>query len=165
MKWIDEMFASMENNREPVPANGGAGGTKVDRTERLKKQSPGSLSAWDTLLASITSDVNEFNQHKKRAGQTAVCMSQGPFQCQVYVPGMHSKRLVLTLTNNGLKVSVHPDFPKQQSTITLELDNEGQHGSWVLGKLTKENSQLSGQELSEYLLKPILASADINREV
>jgi hypothetical protein len=165
MKWIDEMFAGMENNREPVPAKRGAGGTKVDRTERLKKQSPGSLSTWDTLLASITSDVNEFNQHKKRAGQTAVCMSQAPSECQVYLPGMHSKRLVLTLANNGLKVSVHPDFPKQQSTITIELDKEGQHGSWVVGKLTTETAKLSGQELSEYLLKPILASADIDREV
>jgi hypothetical protein len=164
MKWIDEMFAGMENNRDPVSATRSAGGTKVDRTERLKKQSPGALSAWSSLVSSITSDVNEFNQHKQRAGQTAVCISQGPSQCQVYLPGMHSKRLVLTLANNGLKVSVHPDFPKQKSTITIELDKEGQNGSWVLGKLTKENAQLSGQELSEYLLKPILASADINRD-
>jgi hypothetical protein len=77
---------------------------------------------------------------------------------------MHSKRLVLTLANNGLKVSVHPDFPKQQSTITIELDKEGQHGWWALGKLTTETAQLSGQELSEYLLKPVLASADFNRD-
>jgi len=165
MKWIDEMFAGMEKDRGPVPVKSSVGGTKVGRTERLNKQSPGALSAWSALVSSISSDVNEFNQHKKRAGQTAVCMCQGPFQCQVYLPGMHSKRLVLTLANSGLKVSVHPDFPKQQSTITMELDKEGEHGSWVLGKLTKENAQLSGQELSEYLLKPILASADINREV
>ncbi len=165
MKWIDEMFAGMEKDRGPVPDKSSVGGTKVGRTERLTKQSPGALSAWIALVSSITSDVSEFNKHKKRAGQTAVCMSQGPFQCQVYLPGMHSKRLVLTLANNGLKVSVHPDFPKQQSTITIELDKEGQHGSWVLDKLTKENAQLSGQELSEYLLKPILASADINKEL
>jgi hypothetical protein len=164
MKWIDEMFASMEKDRAPVSATRIVGDTKVDRTERLKKQSPGALSAWNVLVTSITSDVNDFNKHKKRAGQTAVCMSQGPSQCQVYLPGMHSKRLVLTLDNNGLEVSVHPDFPKQQSTITIELDKEGQHGWWVLGKPTKENAKLSGQQLSEYLLKPILSSADINGE-
>ena len=165
MKWIDEMFTGMENNQEPVPVKRNAGGTKVDRTERLKKQSPGALSAWSALLTSITSDVNEFNQHKQRAGQTAVCMSHGPLQCQVYLPGMHSKRLVLTLDNDGLEVSVHPDFPKQRSTITIELDKEGQHGSWVVGRLTRENAQLSAPELSEYLLKPILASADFNKRV
>lgn len=165
MKWIDEMFASMEKERAPVSANRIADATKVDRTERLKKQSPGALSAWSALVTSIASDVNDFNKHKKRAGQTAVCMSKGPSQCQVYLPGMHSKRLVLTLDNHGLEVSVHPDFPKQQSTITIELDKEGQHGWWVLGKLTKENAKLSGQQLSEYLLKPILSLADINGEV
>jgi hypothetical protein len=164
MKWIDEMFASMATDRDLVPAKKSAGGTKANSTERLKKQSPGSLGAWSALVSSIASDVNDFNKHKKRAGQTAVCVSQGPSQCQVYLPGMHSKRLVLTLDNNGLHVSLHPDFPKQQLTITIELDKEGQHGWWVLGKLTKENVNLSGQELSEYLLKPILASADINRD-
>ncbi len=165
MKWIDEMFAGMERDRDQVPANRSADGNKADHTEHLQKESPGALSAWSALVSSITSDVNEFNKHKKRAGQTAVCMSQGPSQCQVYLPGMHSKRLVLTLDNNGLHVSVHPDFPKQQSTITIELDKEAKHGSWLLGKLTKGNTQLSGQELSEYLLKPILTSADINRDV
>jgi hypothetical protein len=165
MKWIDEMFVGMEKVSDPVPAKRSAGGTKADRTERLKKQSPGALIAWTALVSSITSDVNEFNMHKKRAGQTAVCISHGPFQCQVYLPGMHSKRLVLTLDNNGLEVSVHPDFPKQQLSIDIELDKEGQHGLWVLGKLTKESAKLSVQQLSEYLLKPVLASADINRDV
>jgi len=165
MKWIDEMFAGMEKDRGAVPAKRGAVGTKADRAERLRKQSPGALKVWSALVSSITSDVNEFNKHKKRAGQTAVCISKGPAQCQIYLPGMHSKRLVLTLADEGLEVSVHPDFPKQQSTITIELDKEGQCGWWVLGKLTKENAQLSGQQLSEYLLKPILATADINSEM
>jgi hypothetical protein len=164
MKWIDEMFASIEKDREPVPAKR-AGSIKVDRAEGLKKQSPGALGAWNALLGSITSDVNEFNKHKKRAGQTAACISQGRFQCQVYLPGMNSKRLVLSLDNNGLAVSVHPEFPKQQSTINIELDKEGQHGWWVLDKLTKENAKLSAQELSEYLLKPILASAETSRDI
>jgi hypothetical protein len=164
MKWIDEMFVSMEKNRDSVPAKTNTSRTKLDPTRRLNKHPPGALSAWSGLVSSITNDVNDFNKHKKRAGQTAACMSQGPFECQVYLPGMHSKRLVLTLGNNGLDVSVHPDFPKQQSTITIEIDKEGQQGWWVLGKPTQENAKLSGQELSEYLLKPILASADINRD-
>jgi hypothetical protein len=76
MKWIDDMFAGMENQRDPVPVER-AGEAKVDR---LKKPSPGALNAWNALLASITNDVNDFNKHKQRAGQTAVCMSQGPSQ-------------------------------------------------------------------------------------
>lgn len=159
MKWIDEMFANMEKDRAPASAKS-ADRTKVARTEHPRKRSPGTLGAWSALVSSITTDVNDFNQHKQRTGQTAVCMSQGNFQCQVYLPGMHSKRLVLTLDSNDLKVSVHPDFPKQQLTITVETDMEGKHGFWVLGDPAKE--KLSGQQLSEYLLKPILASADIN---
>lgn len=162
MKWIDEMFANMEKDRAPASAKRGADGTKVARSEHLKKRGPGALGAWGALVSSITNDVNDFNQHKQRTGHTAVCMSQGNFQCQVYLPGMHSKRLVLTLDSNDLKVSVHPDFPKQQLTITIETDMEGKQGFWVLGNPAKESGKLSGQQLSEYLLKPILASADIN---
>jgi hypothetical protein len=75
---------------------------------------------------------------------------------------MQSRRLVLTLESNDLYVTVHPDFPNQQLTITIEPDADGQHGFWVLGEHTKERAKLSAQQLSEYLLKPILASASIN---
>jgi hypothetical protein len=75
---------------------------------------------------------------------------------------MQSKRLVLTLENNDLYVSVHPDFPKQRLTITIESDADGKHGFWVLGKRTEERAKLSAQQLSEYLLKPILASSSID---
>ena len=77
---------------------------------------------------------------------------------------MRGKRLVLTLDRNDLQVSVHPEFPKQPLTITIEPDTEGQHWFWFLGERTKESGKLSVQKLSEYLLKPIFASADINRE-
>ena len=85
------------------------------------------------------------------------------YRCEVYLPGMQSMRLVLALEDDGLKVSVHPDFPRQQLAITIEPDHEGRHGFWVLGDHAKENARLSAQQLSEYLLKPVLSSAEINR--
>jgi hypothetical protein len=76
---------------------------------------------------------------------------------------MAGKTLVLTLDNSDcLQVVTHPDFPEQRLTITLELDKEGQRSFWVLGQATKERAQLSDQQLSEYLLKPILSCASIN---
>jgi len=167
MTWMDEMFAAMETDRAAASAKRSA--AKVSRTVHLKKQLPGALDAWNGLISSIKDDVSYFNQHKKRAGQSAVCMAQRGFHCEVYLPGMQGKRLVLTLHNNDLEVSVHPDFPKQQLTITIEPDKESQRGFWVLGEPTKEEptqkgGQLSVQQLSEYLLKPILVFADINAE-
>jgi len=167
LKWMDEMFATMET--DGVAASAKRSAAKAGRTEHLEKQIPGALEAWNALVSSIKSDVSYFNMHKKRVGQTAVRVAQRGFQCEVYLPGMHGKRLVLTLDNNDLEVSVHPDFPKQKLTITIELDKESQHGFWVLGKPaneepTKTGGQLSVQELSEYLLRPILVSADINAE-
>jgi hypothetical protein len=113
----------------------------------------------------MTDDIKEFNSHKERAGQTAVCIRPEHFQCEIYMGGMHSKRLVLTLDNNDLQVVVHPDFPRQQLTITVEPEKEGQHGFWVLGGSGRESVRLSARQLSEYLLKPIFSAAAINREV
>jgi hypothetical protein len=48
-------------------------------------------------------------------------MHKRPSECEVYC-GMHSQRLVLRLDNDDLQVSVHPNFPKQRLTITVELD-------------------------------------------
>ncbi len=166
MQWMDEMFVSMEKDRAAaVVATGSANRAEVDRTKHQKKQIPGALNAWSALVSSITSDVSEFNKHKARAGQTPVRMSQRRFQCEVHLPGMHGKSLVLTLDDKDLQVSVHPDFPKQPLTITFDADKEGQPGFWVLGETTKENAKLSDQQLSEYLLKPILSGAAINREL
>jgi hypothetical protein len=75
---------------------------------------------------------------------------------------MQGKSLVLNLDDKDLQVSVHPEFPKQPLTIAIELDKDGQHASWVLGESTKENAKLSDEQLSEYLLKPVLSSASIN---
>jgi hypothetical protein len=164
MEWIDEMFANMEKERVAALAKRSKNGTKVSRTEHLNQQTAGTQSAWNALVSSLTNDVNEFNTHKERAGQTAVRMRQRPSECEIYLPGMHSKRMVLMLDNDDLQVSVHPEFPKQQLTITIELDQDGQHGFWVLGEATKESARLSVQQLSEYLLKPVLSSAAIDRE-
>jgi hypothetical protein len=165
MTWIDEMFVNMEKERAAEAAHRNARATKAGRTARSKKEIPGALDAWTALLSSITNDVNDFNKHKKRTGQTAVRMSQGPSECEVYLPGLHGKKLDLKLDNGDLQVTVHPDFPEQPLIITIEPDKEGLHGFWVLGEPSKESGKLSVQQLSEYLLKPVLASADINADV
>lgn len=120
------------------------------------------LAVWNGLIGSITSDVNEFNARKERAGHIPVRLYQRKFQFEVYLPGMQGKRLILSLANNDLQVSVPPDFPKQPLTITIEADPEGKHEIWVLGEATKERLKLSAQQLSEYLLKPVLCSAAVN---
>jgi hypothetical protein len=163
MKWMDEMFADMENDRVAESATRGAKVAKVEEAEHLREQIRGATDVWRDLFSSITNDVQEFNKHAKRVGQTPVCISHRDCQCEVYLPGMQSKRLVLTLNNNDLHVAVHPEFPRQQSTITIEPDYDGKHGFWILGEHTKESAKLSAQQLSEYLLKPILSSAAINR--
>jgi hypothetical protein len=164
MQWMDEMFVNMEEDRAAASAKRSEKTEKAGHTKHLKQQIPGTLSAWTALVSSITADVNEFNNHKERAGQTPARISQRHFQCEVHLPGMHGKSLVLTLDENDLQVSVHPEFPKQQLTIAMELDKDGQQATWALGESTKEASKLSVEQLSEYLLKPILSSAAINRE-
>jgi hypothetical protein len=165
MEWIIEMFANMEKDRVAALAKRSPSAIKVAPTEHHNQQTAGTASAWNALVSAISSDVNEFNAHKERAGQTAVRIRQRPSECEVYLPGMHSQRMVLMLSNEDLQVSVHPDFPKQRLTITIELDPDGQHGFWVLGEATKESARLSVQQLSEYLLKPVLCCAAINREM
>jgi hypothetical protein len=163
MLWIDEMFVGMEKDRAAASAKRSEKRTEVDRAKRPKNQVPGVLIAWNSLVSSITKDVNEFNNHKERVGQTPVRISQRSSQCEVHLPGMQGKSLVLTLDNKDLQVSVHPEFPKQPLTIAIELDKDGEHGFWVLGESSKESAkELSDQQLSEYLLKPVLSSAAIN---
>ena len=164
VKWIDDMFADIKRDRAAASAKRSANRNKVDRPKRAKKRIPGAPDAWNALVSSITADVSDFNNHKERAGQTAVRMSQRPFECEVYIPGMHGEKLVLSLDDNDLHVTVHPDFPDQQLAITIEPDKEGRHVFWVLGEPVPESAKLSAQQLSEYLLKPIFVSADINVE-
>jgi hypothetical protein len=161
MKWIDEMFVNMEKDRAAETAKRDPKAAKGDRKKLLKDQVPGAPEAWNALVSSITNDVSDFNRHRDRAGQSAVRIARRRFECEVYLPGMHGKRMVLTLDNNDLRVSVHPDFPTQQLSITIEPEKEGQHGFWVLGEPANESGRLSVQQLSEYLLKPILNCADI----
>jgi len=162
MQWIDEMFANMGKIDTADEAKRRAERTPAGRSANRKKALPGMLAVWNGLIGSITSDVNEFNLHKERAGHIPVRLYQRKFQFEVYLPGMQGKRLILTLANNDLQVSVPPDFPKQPLTITVEADPEGQHEIWVLGEATKERLKLSAQQLSEYLLKPVLCSAAVN---
>ncbi len=162
MQWIDEMFVSLEKDLAAASAKRSEKVTKVDPTEYSKKQNPGALKTWNGLVSSIINDVNEFNNHKERAGQTPARISHRGFQCEVHTSGMHGKSLVLSLKNKDLQVSVHPEFPRQPLTIALELDGESQPVTWLLGELTEESARLSDQQLSEYLLKPVLSSAAIN---
>jgi hypothetical protein len=163
MQWIDEMFVQMKKEQGAASAKRSEKKTEVDRTKRPKQQAPGTLIAWNSLVSTIAKDVSEFNHHQERVGQTPARISQRHFQCEVHLPGMHGKSMVLTLDNKDLQVSVHPEFPKQPLTIAIELDKDGQHGFWVLGESTKESAkELSDQQLSEYLLKPVLSSAAIN---
>ena len=163
MRWIDEMFVSLEKERDAASAKGAESRVKVASTEDPKQEAPGTVKAWKALVLAITKDVTEFNSHKDRAGQTPVRIAQRHFQCDVHLPGMQGKSLVLTLDNRDLQVSIHPDFPKQRSTIAIELDKDGEHTSWALGESGKEDAKLSNQQLSEYLLKPVLSGASITQ--
>jgi hypothetical protein len=159
MQWMNEMFANMQKERS-APSLRTADEAKADRTEHPRNRA--AQSGWDTLVSAITRDVNYFNNRKERSGHTLVRISQRHFQCEVHLSGMQGKTLALALEDRGLQVSVHPDFPVQQRTIKLD---EAQAGFWILGLATKESAKLSCDQLSEYLLKPILSSAAINREV
>jgi len=162
MQWIDEMFVTMEKDRAAAAAKKMEKVGKAEGTKHAKKHVPGVLNAWNGLVSSITKDVNDFNNHKERAGQTPARIRQRHFECEVHLPGMQGKRLVVTLDNKDLQVSIHPEFPKQPLAIAIELDKDGQHAAWVLGDSAKENARLSDEQLSEYLLKPVLSSASIN---
>lgn len=50
--------------------------------------------------------------------------------------------------------------PEQKQTVTMELGGDGQHVFWILREHSKESAKLSVQQLSEYLLKPVLTCAE-----
>lgn len=162
MQWIDDMFVTMDKARDAESASRQVHRRRVDPKEHVKERSPGAQDVWKALVSAIKIDVKYFNSHKRRSGQPAVCLSERRFECEIYLPGMISKRMVLTLDDNDLRVSIHPEFPDQQLTVTIEPDPDGKHSFWVLGGPAKESRRLSVQQLSEYLLEPILSSADIN---
>jgi hypothetical protein len=162
MKWIDDMFATMDKARDVESADQRVRSNGIVTKEPARQRIPGALDAWKSLVTAITNDVNYFNSSQRRSGHTAVCIAQRRFECEVYVPGMLSKRMVLTLSGNELDVSIHPDFPDQQLAITIAPDPDGKHSFWVLGQPAKETRKLTAAQLSEYLLQPILCTAEIN---
>ena len=85
MKWIDEMFVNLEKERAAESAHRSARATKVNRAAHPQRQIPGAMDKWSVLLSAISNDVDDFNKHKKRAGQTPVRMSHRPFECEVYL--------------------------------------------------------------------------------
>jgi hypothetical protein len=163
MQWIDEMFAGMEKDRAAELVKRSVNVPHLHRAEHPKEENPDAVGLWSALTSAIAKDVSEFNHHKERTGQMAVHISNRRYRCEVYLPGMQSKRLVLALEDSQLRVSIHPDFPKQQLAISIEPDKDGAHCFWLLGDHSPGNAKLSAQQLSEYLLKPILSSAEINR--
>ena len=162
MRWIDEMFMGMQKDKAAESVRLATKDTKARLVKHREKAVPCAPEVWTALFSSIGDDVSEFNKHQERAGMAPASVSHRLHEFQVYLPGMQSKRLVLTLENNDLYVSVHPDFPNQRLTIRIEPDADGKHGFWILGERTNEMAKLSAQQLSEYLLKPILACASIN---
>jgi len=167
MTWIDEMLASTRVNK----ASEAALRNKAHRTDGAKEKPDKQLSvvkeAWAELLCVMRKDVKAFNNHKSRATHSPALMSTeslslARFQFEVYVPEMNSRLLALTLTGNSLQVNVRPKFPEQESTITLESEKGGKRYCWLLDGAGKEKKELSAEQLSEYLLRPILFSSEVD---
>ncbi len=123
--------------------------------------------AWAELISKMRQDVDEFNNHKARAGHSPVLMtneasSAAQLQFEVYVPEMNSRVLVLTLVRKGLQVDVRPQFPDQEAAISFESRPNGCFAWVVVGKAGETGNELSVQQLSEYLLAPILAGTEID---
>ncbi len=162
MEWIDGMFVAMKADEDIALKR--KQHTKGEKPKNREKQAAGALSAWKGLTAAIAADVNDFNLHPRRAGKSQVCMhdklvSPNHFECDVLVPGMSSEMLVLKLDNsNSIEVSVRPRFPAQPMAITLESDDNGQQSHWSVGNTPENKARMSVQELSEYVLKPLLST-------
>jgi hypothetical protein len=165
--WIDEMLA----NTRVSKASAAALRKRTHLSESSKEKSDQQLSivkeAWAELLGVMRKDVKDFNTHKSRATHSPALMSTeslslARFQFEVYVPEMNSRLLVLTLTGNSLQVNVRPKFPEQEAAITLESQKGGTHYCWLLNGTGKEKKEVSAEQLSEYLLRPILFSSEVD---
>jgi hypothetical protein len=169
MAWIDDILVGTdrESGTEFLRKSGRT--TSVETTKNPAKQTAATLKAWKALVFAITNDVNDFNNHPTRAKLGAVrvhdkLLSRTHFQCEIYLPGMRSKMLVLALENdNDVKVSIHPEFPKQRFDIRLESDKESDCHFLVLGDTPDKTTELSVEQLSEYLLKPVLSLAESSK--
>jgi|SRR5579872_1475554 len=164
MKWIDEMFVTMKADELTAIARKQKKHITRDKPKPQAMQAAGALAAWKALTAAIAIDVNDFNLHPQRIGKSPVCMqdkmvSPTRFECDVLVPGMSSEMLVLRLdSDNSVEVSVHPKFPAQPLAITLEPDDDGHNSHWIVGNTAENMATMSVQQLSEYVLKPILST-------
>jgi hypothetical protein len=167
MPWIDEMLSVTRLNKASESAKRKVGHSSSSDAEKVDKQISAGKDAWADLIAALRADVKDFNNHSTRVGHSPALMSGqslalARFQFEVYVPEMNSRLLVLTLTGNSLYVNGRPQFSVQPLTITLESAENGKHYGWFLDGTGKEKKQVSVEQLSEYLLKPILASSEID---
>jgi hypothetical protein len=167
MQWIDEMLSATRVTKASESAKRKLAHSEDGGPNKSDKQISAGKEAWAELLSVLRSDVKEFNNHKSRVGHSPALMSTQAlsltrFQFEVYVPEMNSRLLVLTLAGNSLQVEVRPQFPNQQSKITLEPSKNGKHYCWLLDGPGKEKKEVSVQRLSEYLLRPILFSSEID---
>jgi hypothetical protein len=166
MTWIDEMLANTRVNKASETALRKQTHLSDGAKEKSDKQLSIVKEAWAELLSVMRRDVKEFNNHKSRATHSPALMSTeslalAKFQFEVYVPEMNSRLLVLTLTGNSLQVDVRPKFPEQEATITLE-SKEGKQYCWLLDGTGKHKKEVSAKQLSEYLLRPILFSSEVD---
>lgn len=169
MRWIDEMLSKTRAGKlaESVKRK-----TKVVAVAAegnpIREIGGDARAAWAELLAAMRKDVDEFNKHKARAGHSPVlltneALSLERLQFEVYVPEMNSRVLVLTLGEKGLRVDVRPHFPEQLSAIQIEFCPNSRRFSWVVdGGAGKAKNKLTVQQLSEYLLGPILSGTEID---
>jgi hypothetical protein len=169
MPWIDAMLVGTDKEAAPASVRTSGQSARIETIKNPAKQTAATLNAWKALVLAITNDVNDFNNHPKRAERGAVrvhdkLLSRAHYQCEIFLPGMRSKMLVLALENdNDVRVSIHPDFPKQRFAIRIESDQEGECRFWVLGDTTDKTTELSAEQLSEYLLKPVLSLAEAGK--
>jgi len=167
MTWIDQMLASTRVTKASEAALKKRTHDSDDPKEKSDKQFKIAKEAWAELLGVMRKDVKEFNNHKSRATHSPALMSTesvslARFEFEVYVPEMNSRLLALALTGNSLQINVRPKFPEQEATITLESKQLGKQYLWLLDGTGKEKKDVSAQQLSEYLLRPILFSSEVD---
>jgi hypothetical protein len=165
MPWIDEMLSRAKEKKIAADAKRRTEKLTAGPLENSESRISAGKRAWAELLSTMRKDVNEFNNNKSRLKHSPVLMTGeasalAGYQFEVSVPEMTSKLLVLTLTGNNLHIVIRPEFPEQRSTITLSSTRNSQSYCWMLGDSDGAQSELSAQQLSEYLLRSVLSSAE-----
>ncbi len=165
MPWIDEMLSRAKENKIAADAKRRTKKLIGRPLENSERQISAGKNAWAELLSAMKKDVDEFNRNKSRLGHSPVLMTSeasalAGYQFEVYVPEMTSKLLVLTLAGNNLLTVIRPEFPEQPSTITLSSTKKSPNYCWMLGGADGAQSEMGAQQLSEYLLRSVLSSAE-----